>query len=95
MHFGGNLVDMAGDVDRKKLWGRSGSRCAMCDLELTQVGDVDTIVGDEAHIRSKTPNGPRYDPDYPSDKVDTYEIRFSSRELSYRPSRKRSVMWSC
>lgn len=63
---------MAGDVDRKKLWGRSGSRCAMCNVELTQFDGHDVIVGDEAHVRSKSPDGPRHDPEYPDAKVDSY-----------------------
>jgi hypothetical protein len=66
-------VEVAGDVDRKKLWGRSGSRCAMCNTELTQIDGLDAIVGDEAHIRSRAPSGPRNDPAYPSDQLDTYD----------------------
>lgn len=39
-------------------------------------GDVfSTVVGEEAHIRSASPNGPRYDPDYPVEKIETYENR--------------------
>lgn len=62
---------MAGDVDRKKLWGRSGSRCAICNVELTRLDDHDVIVGDEAHIRSKQPDGPRHDPTY-REPIDSY-----------------------
>lgn len=63
---------MASHVDRKRLWGRSGSRCAMCNVELTQVNGVDSIVGDEAHIRSRSDAGPRFDANYPTDQLDGY-----------------------
>lgn len=63
---------MAGDVDRKQLWGRSGSRCAVCEAELTQLDGLDAIVGDEAHIRSRKPGGPRHDAAYPTELLDTY-----------------------
>lgn len=33
---------------------------------------LDAIVGDEAHIRSRKPTGPRHDPAYPQSRVDTY-----------------------
>ncbi|HVX20664.1 MAG TPA: hypothetical protein VHB02_04890 [Acidimicrobiales bacterium] len=42
-------------------------------MALTELDGVDSIVGDEAHIRSKTPKGPRHDPSYPIDKVDGYD----------------------
>lgn len=60
-------------MDRKRLWGRAGSRCAVCNLELTQVERVDSIIGDEAHVRSATPYGPRHEPDYPANRLDRYE----------------------
>lgn len=62
---------MAGGVDRKKLWGRSGSRCAICNVELTRLDGHDVIVGDEAHIRSKQADGPRHDPTY-TQPIDSY-----------------------
>jgi hypothetical protein len=34
-----------------------------------------TIVGEEAHIYSASPDGPRYDPNYPAVKLETYENR--------------------
>jgi len=64
---------MAGDIDRKKLWGRAGSRCAICNRELTRLDRIDSIIGDEAHIRSKREAGPRHEPSYPAEKLDTYE----------------------
>ncbi len=61
---------------RKLLWGRSGSRCAICKQELivsaTSV-DSEAVVGDECHIISGKPNGPRHDPSYPAEKIDSYE----------------------
>jgi hypothetical protein len=63
---------VAGDVDRKQLWGRSGSRCAICNVELTTLDGLNAIVGDEAHIRSPKPDGPRHDPTYPTELLDTY-----------------------
>lgn len=63
------------DPDRKRLWGRAGSRCAFCNAELTQVDGVDSIVGDEAHIRSGAANGPRYEASYPTEEVDSYDNR--------------------
>lgn len=64
---------MARDVDRKKLWGRSGSRCAICNAELTTLDGLDSIVGDEAHIRARNTGGPRHDLEYPPEKVNSYE----------------------
>lgn len=66
---------MLSDIDRKMLWGRAGSRCAICNVELTQLDGHDVIVGDEAHIRSKVVSGPRHDPDYPAPEVDSYANR--------------------
>ncbi len=67
---------MITDKTRKMLWGRSGNRCAVCQNELvvnaTSVDD-ESIVGDECHIISSRPNGPRYDPSYPQEKLDAYE----------------------
>jgi len=60
----------------KMLWGRAGNRCAICRKELvmdiTQTDDP-SIIGDECHIRAKSPNGPRYDPNFPLEKIDKYE----------------------
>jgi len=47
---------------RKILWARSGNRCAICRRELVIEGTTDdpaAIVGDECHIISKQPTGPR------------------------------------
>ncbi|WP_157524978.1 hypothetical protein [Microbacterium yannicii] len=31
------------------------------------------VIGEEAHVRSSRPDGPRHDPEYPSEKLDTYD----------------------
>ena len=64
------------DKTRKLLWGRSGNRCAICRRELAVDAtpyDEESIVGDECHIVSGKPNGPRYDPFVPTEKIDIYE----------------------
>jgi len=64
------------DKTRKLVWGKSGNRCAMCQHVLcvdTTPEDDESIVGDECHIVSKKENGPRYDPCYPDNKLDSYE----------------------
>lgn len=61
------------DKTRKVLWGRSGNLCAICRQKLvadeTELDD-ESVVGDECHILSGAPNGPRHDPSMPIDKVD-------------------------
>lgn len=64
------------DRTRKLLWGKSGSRCALCRIEMIMdatTKDDESIVGDECHIISGKPNGPRYDPDFPKDKLDSHQ----------------------
>ncbi len=64
------------DKTRKLIWGKSGNRCAMCRNVLcvdATPEDDESIVGDECHIVSKKENGPRYDPCYPNDNLDSYE----------------------
>lgn len=63
------------DKTRKLLWGPSGSRCAFCRSELIMDAtpqDDESVVGDECHIVSGKPNGPRYDPEFPVDQIDSY-----------------------
>jgi hypothetical protein len=67
---------------RKVLWTRARDQCSFpgCLQRLT-VGQINAstgeelmaVVGEEAHIRSPQPGGPRYDPGYPKDKVHSYE----------------------
>lgn len=62
---GENLAVSTTDADRKRLWARSGNRCALCREELVR-GDTDefpgALVGQEAHIVAQSPGGPRYAP---------------------------------
>lgn len=48
--------------DRKKLWAKSGNRCAICKTELFNKKENTTEfnIGDECHIISSKKNGPRY-----------------------------------
>ena len=58
------------DKDIKILWGRSGNRCAICKLELTADGSMETL-GEMAHIVGQSQNGPRGNYDLPD--RDTYD----------------------
>jgi len=63
------------DKNRKTLWARSGNRCAMCRTELVaerNEHDRNLNIGDECHIISEQPQGPRYDSKYEKD-FDDYE----------------------
>jgi hypothetical protein len=60
--------------DRKLLWARAGGVCALCKSRLTadaKPGDRDVVLGEEAHIVSEKPNGPRFRP-MPIHEVDAY-----------------------
>jgi len=62
------------DKTRKVLWGRSGNRCVICKNELVidSTGqDDESVIADECHIISSKLNGPRHDPSYPADKLDS------------------------
>lgn len=47
--------------DRKMLWGRSASLCAMCRTPLIRESELggSTIIGEEAHIVAREEDGPR------------------------------------
>lgn len=48
---------------RKRLWGLSGNRCAICKKELfarDECSEDSFNIGDECHIISAKPNGPRH-----------------------------------
>lgn len=63
------------DKTRKTLWARSGNRCAMCRVELVAERNEHNRslnLGDECHIISEKPNGPRHIIDYEKD-YDDYE----------------------
>lgn len=60
--------------DRKLLWARAGGACALCKSHLTadaKGSDRDVVLGEEAHIVSEEPNGPRFRP-MPKTEVDSY-----------------------
>jgi len=70
--------------DRKTLWGRSRHLCAFpqCRRQLTEdqvdakTGETfQTVIGEEAHIYSPSPDGPRFDAKFPASKLETYENR--------------------
>jgi len=61
------------DKTRKILWARSGNRCAECRRQLVEEAtraDAESVVGDECHIVSGQPQGPRYDANFPAARVD-------------------------
>lgn len=63
------------DKNRKTLWARSGNRCAMCRTELVAEKNEDERnlnIGDECHIISKRPTGPRHNSNYGKD-YDDYD----------------------
>lgn len=62
--------------DRKLLWARSGNECAYpgCHQLLVLIsGDSDVIVGEEAHIHSRRPSGPRGTGGLTSAQLDSYK----------------------
>ncbi|WP_084630616.1 HNH endonuclease signature motif containing protein [Desulfovibrio aminophilus] len=61
------------DKTRKILWGRSGSRCAICRraLIIDATGcDDESIIGEECHIISSKANGPRYSTSFLNESID-------------------------
>jgi hypothetical protein len=61
------------DKTRKLLWGRSGRSCAICKCDLfidATAESGESVVGDECHIVSDKPDGPRYDPTFPPELID-------------------------
>ena len=57
------------DRTRKILWARAGGRCSKCRVSLVTEGtdtDDPSVIGEEAHIISEAPAGPRHAdlPDY-------------------------------
>jgi len=64
------------DKTRKILWARSGNQCAICKRELVVDAtphDDDSVVAEECHIISAREQGPRHDPTYPKENLDSYE----------------------
>lgn len=49
------------DKVRKELWSKSGNKCAICHIDLFSDGLDDSYnIGEECHIISERPNGPRH-----------------------------------
>jgi hypothetical protein len=64
------------DKVRKTLWGRSGNKCAICKVELiitATTKDEESVIGEECHITSPMPNGPRYNSKTLPEQVDDYD----------------------
>lgn len=58
---------------RKNLWAKSGNRCSICKTELfAKKSEKDEVnIGEECHIISSKPNGPRHNPELTE--YDNYE----------------------
>ncbi len=50
------------DKTRKNLWAKSGNKCAICKIELFQETreSNELNIGEECHIISEKPKGPRH-----------------------------------
>ncbi len=64
--------------DKMLLWGRAAARCnhPSCKRFLVEPAtseDADAMFGQAAHIIAHGSTGPRADPSYPKEKLDTYE----------------------
>lgn len=59
------------DKDKKLLWAKSGNRCAICERLLS--GETNELIGEQAHIISSKPNGPRGDTPIAQSEIDSYE----------------------
>lgn len=62
----------------KLLWGRSGSKCAMPDCRHDLIADEtetddESVIGDEAHIVAKSPDGPRGESTLTAEQRDQYD----------------------
>lgn len=63
------------DKTRKLLWGSAAKRCAICKNKLiidSTVHDEESVIGEECHIISAQPNGPRYNLEFPALEIDSY-----------------------
>ncbi len=59
------------DKTRKNLWAKSGNRCSICKTELFSNKDKtgDFNIGEECHINSSKPKGPRH-----KENIDDYDL---------------------
>lgn len=64
------------DKTRKILWARSGDSCAYCKhkliIDATTCND-ESVIGEECHIISSQIKGPRHDPTFPQEQIDSYK----------------------
>lgn len=61
---------------QKLLWARCGNRCAICKAVLVREAESSSeksLVGEQCHIVSGRPNGPRHDPAFPEELIDSLE----------------------
>ena len=63
------------DRTRKLLWGRAATRCSICRKYLVvdpNLAEGESLIGEECHIVAQTSGGPRWDPAYPIEHIDSY-----------------------
>lgn len=61
---------------QKLLWARCGNRCAICKSVLVREAESSSeksLVGEQCHIVSGRPQGPRHDPAFPAELIDSLE----------------------
>jgi hypothetical protein len=68
---------------RKVLWGNAGNQCAFPECTQRIIGDLAKpgqafsstggVIGEEAHIRSSKPTGPRHETEFPPEKLNDCE----------------------
>jgi hypothetical protein len=64
------------DKTRKRLWAKSGNRCAISKVELVVSVGSDgghSVVGEECHICAREPGEARYDPSLSAEERDAYD----------------------
>ena len=64
------------DKTRKRLWAKSGNRCAISKIELVfdSTGECDeSIIGEECHICARNSGGPRYSGNIYDPELDDYD----------------------
>jgi hypothetical protein len=81
------------DKDLKLLWGRSGNRCALCKIELTPDGALETL-GGMAHIVACSSAGARGNEPLPLDQRDDYPNRILLCPTDHTEIDKNPQKWS-
>jgi len=87
---------VANRTDRKRLWAKSGNRCAICRCLLTEdghSGSPEAVVGEEAHIVGERPGSARYRP-LPAIERDAYENRILLCPTDHTIVDKQPNRWS-